>query len=393
MKAVPVLTLLIFLFVTAAQAAKFDTGDTKTIRQPVNDDLYIAGGTININAPVYGDVLAAGGTISITDSVAEDLIVAGGTITLSGNVGDDIRVAGGTIVITGIVGGDIIVAGGQITISPSALIMGDLIITGGDIIIEGTVIGIIKASGGNVNFQGTAMSVLEVYSASLIINGTVNGESILSAQKIEIGNKARFNEDIRYWTSGGKINFANYQTTGSAVYDETLKQEDSSGPLEMFSFFWILYILAGILLIIIFYFIFRKIFEGTGKVVNVETGKSLGTGILFLIGIPILIALLMITLIGIPAGFILLVLYIMIVMLSHVLSSLVFAHWINYKYNKGWSKWILIFVSIGIYIALKLIFIIPFIGFLLTILIVALALGALILQLKDRTTLQTFERV
>ena len=385
--------LICILFYITANAARFEAGDGKTISTPVNDDLYIAGGTININSPVYGDVLAAGGTIIIGDTVSEDLIVAGGNITLSGYVGDDIRVAGGTILISGTVEGDVIVAGGQITIASSAIIKGDLIITGGELIIDGTVEGIMKASGGNVNLNGNIITGVEIFSGNFYTNGTIEGPAIISTQKIQFGKNASFNSDIRYWTSSGSIDFSRYQTNGSAVFDELLKREESTGPFKAFSFFWIWYILAGIVLIIISFLILQKIFEASGKVVRMETGRSIGTGVIFILGIPLLIALLCITVIGIPAGILLLALYVITILLSHVFSSIVFAYWIKHKYNKQWNNLTTIFISVGIYILLKLILIIPFIGFIATILLIALALGAILLQLKNRTRLQTFENI
>lgn len=389
----PIALLICILFFITVNAARFEAGDGKTISTPVNDDLYIAGGTININSAVYGDVLAAGGTIIISDSVSDDLIVTGGNITLSSYVGDDIRVAGGTILISGTVEGDVIIAGGQITISTSAVIKGDLIITGGELIIDGIVEGIMIASGGNVNLNGRIITGAEIFSGTFYTNGTIEGPAIISTQKIQFGSNASFNSDIRYWTSSGSIDFSSYQTNGSALFDESLKRDESSGPFKAFSFFWICYILAGIILIILSFLIFRKIFEGSGKVVSFETGRSIGTGILFILGIPLLIALLCITVIGIPAGILLLTMYVIIILLSHVFSSIVFACWIKNKYKKQWNNLTTIVISAGIYILLKLILIIPFIGFLATILLIALALGAIILQLKNRTTLHTFENL
>jgi cytoskeletal protein CcmA (bactofilin family) len=362
-------------------AAEFKSGDKAILNNPVHDDLYVAGGLVTIQAPVYGDVIAAGGTINLNDSVLEDVLVAGGNIFINGYVGDDIRVAGGMVVINGVVEGDVIAAGGKITVSSTAHIKGDLVVAGGEIVFEGTLDGSIKAKGGHITINGKVLSGAVISANTLIINGYISGSSTISATELELGNNASFDGNIEYWTAQGQVDFSSHQKSGTASYNEDLKMEDKDVSMW---WFLILYFLSAILLITVIYFLFKNATERAGLTMQTETGRSIGYGMLYLIGIPLVAILIMITIIAIPLSLIVLNIYLLTILLSHIISSIVIAQWIKQKNNKKWNNFLLLLISIGIYLVLKIIFFIPVVGFLANLLIVALVFGALILQYKKR---------
>src|SRR2546427_8423529 len=80
-------TLLIFLFLPwPAFAFVPRAGENIAFSQPLQDDLYIAGGTVTVTGTVDGDVTAAGGTGTVIGRVSGALLVAGGTVEIGGGV-------------------------------------------------------------------------------------------------------------------------------------------------------------------------------------------------------------------------------------------------------------------------------------------------------------------
>jgi len=366
----------------AIQAFSFrlEYGNNVVITQPVYEDLYVSAGSVTINAPVYGDLICTGGTVNINDSVSNDIIVAGGTVTFNGYVGDDIRCAGGILYIQKSVGGDLVIAGGRVTANRDVVIGGGLLMGGGDITFNGTVNKSVKAGFGSLVFNGRAEKDIDVRGGDLQMNGTVMGPSIIAANKISIGNDASFNNDVRYWNKAGSADFRQSIKNGKAIYDPSLKIETGRwyylGGMSIIGLLW--YIGMALLMIIIIQYLFNTTLQKAGDTVFNKTLKSSGFGLLFFIAVPIAAVVAFITIIGVPVGLLLLFNYIILILLATVITSLVAAHWFNNRFNYKWSYWKLVFAALGIFIVLKLISLMPFLGWLIGLLATCMAFGAIL---------------
>ena len=355
-------------------------GNNVVISQPVHDDLYVTGGSITIDAPVYGDLVCAGGTININDSVSNDIIVAGGTVTFDGYVGDDIRCAGGQLFVQKSIGGDLVIAGGRVTVSRDVVIGGGLLIGSGDITINGTINNSIKAGFGSMVFNGRAEKDIDVRGGDLEMNGTVMGKSVIAAGKIIIGNNALFKNDVRYWSSRGRLDFGQSIKNWKATYDASLKIETSHwyylGGASFFAFLW--YIGMALLMIAFIQYLFNTTIQKAADTVFNSTLKSLGFGFLFFIAVPVAAVIAFITIIGVPLGLMLVFNYIILILLATVITSVVAAHWLNNRFNYDWGYWRIVFVALGAFITLKLVALLPFLGWLIVMLAVCMAFGAIL---------------
>lgn len=368
-----VLTLQAFSF-------RLEYGNNVVITQPVYEDLYVSAGSVTINAPVFGDLICTGGTININDSVSGDIIVAGATVTFNGYVGDDIRCAGGRLYIQKNIGGDLVIAGGQVTVTRDVVIGGGLLMGGGDITFNGTVNKSVRAGFGSLVFNGRAEKDIEVRGGDLQMNGTVMGPAIIAANKITIGNDASFNNEVRYWNNKESVDFSQSIKNGKAIYDPSLKIETGRwyylGGLSVLGLLW--YIGMALLMIAIIQYLFNATMQKAGDTVFNKTLKSSGFGLLFFIAVPIAVIIAFITIIGVPVGLLLLFNYIILILLATVITSLVAAHWINNHFNYKWGYWKLVFAALGIFIVLKLISLMPFMGWFIVLLAICMAFGAIL---------------
>ena len=109
--------------------------------------------------------------------------------------------------------------------------------------------------------------------------------------------------------------------------------------------------------------------------------KSLGSGVLLLIAIPLIALILMITVIGIPLGLIVLFAYIVILYISKIFVGLAIGRPIVTYAKKESSSpyWHLVVGLIVIALATK----IPLVGFLISIVVVLAGLGALFMTWKS----------
>jgi cytoskeletal protein CcmA (bactofilin family) len=369
----------------ASAFAQMKTGDNVVVREPVLDDFYVAAGTVTIDAPIRGDLIVAGGTVIVNDTVAQDILVAGGNITLNGYVGDDVRSAGGAIALSNHVAGDLIVTGGKINLERSAVVGGDLRSAGGEVIIAGTIHGDMKNTSGEFILDGIVGKDLECTGGAITINGKVSGTSVLSARTITLGPSAVFEDDITYWRKDGTMDFAKSLTGGTATFDTSLELEEGKWHyLGFASFLMVLWYLGtALLLIIILHYLFGRAFRDAANRVKNESLKSLGFGFLFLLGVPVLAIVTMITIIGLPVGILLLLGYLIIVVMATLIVSLLISNWINNTYyQSAWASGRIIIAAFVIFIFLKLASLTPVIGPIIMLLLIGMAFGGILLNIR-----------
>jgi cytoskeletal protein CcmA (bactofilin family) len=369
----------------AGWAIEIKAGDNVTITKPVRDDLYVAGGTVVINSPIYGDLIVTGGTVTLNDTVTFDVIAAGGKIIINGYVADDIRMAGGELQLSGNVGGDVVVAGGTISVDKSVIINGSMLVGGGEVTMDGTVEGELRAGVGQLVLNGVVKKDADCRGGELKINGHILGKSTLAAQEIEIGDEAEFHNDVNYWNKNESLDFKKSIKNGTAKYDATLELE--TGQWQYLGFVSILLLLwylgAALLTIFILQYLFSATFKKAASTALNDTLKSLGTGFLFIVTVPVAIVVSFVTIVGVPIGLILLAGYLILFMLASSITSVVVANWINNVYYSGkWGHTKLLLIAFLVFIIMKLFSLTPFIGFPITALMVCIAWGAIILNVN-----------
>ncbi|MBP1928025.1 hypothetical protein J2741_000572 [Methanolinea mesophila] len=153
--AVLVMMMVVLILPGGVSALDARSGGEVVISSPVYDDLLASGGSITLNAPVDSAILA-GGTIEVNAPVRGDLIAAGGTIRLNSDVGGKIVLAGGSVLVNGSVGTNAIATGGEVTLLPGATVTRDALISGGTVKNEGNVEGTLTVDANRFQDEGRA---------------------------------------------------------------------------------------------------------------------------------------------------------------------------------------------------------------------------------------------
>lgn len=362
---------LISLFVFSLSSfAQFEAGDNIRVSETFPDDIYMAGGEITIDAPVHGDAVLAGGNVNLNDSVLHDLTIAGGEINVRGFVGDDIRVAGGSVEISSDVMDDLIIFSGNTRVNPDAVIHGNVVSYGGELIIDGIILGNMKASGGKI-----------------AVNGIVEGDAQIASGDLEIGENAAFLSNVAYWTEGGSIDFGDAVRNGEAQFDSALAWEGSHSP-DAFTImgygmlFMTIFLFGGYLILLILDWTFRSGFNKAAHLVITGWSKTLGVGVVYVVGLPILVILSFSIVIGIPIGLFALTLYVFSLIFGNFVAALLVVHMWKEKNNKEWSTYFTAFVAMLIALCLHVVTSIPFVGILASFVVLCVTYGALILAIR-----------
>ncbi|KKP37457.1 MAG: hypothetical protein UR28_C0030G0014 [Candidatus Peregrinibacteria bacterium GW2011_GWF2_33_10] len=377
MKILSLSLLAVFVCVNIAFAATFMAKENFTVKDEIPNDAYLAGQQININNQINGDLIAVGGDILINADVAGDVNIAGGQISVLGNIGDDARMAGGKITIKNSVQGDVIIFGGDVAIENSAVIDGDLIVRAGNIIMSGLVKGKMNTA-----------------SSSVIVNGAIEGNTKIEAGTISFGQNAKIGGNLEYSTNQAQLDLSETQVAGQIIYHQKLTKKTNEKEENTFKSyiskltehlgFFIYSILSAILLLIIITTIDRSFFTEAAKKLNISFSSNIPKGLLYFIATPIVGFLFMVTIIGLPIGIFIIAVYTFTIYLAKVVTAITLAKLIDTQHKMKWSKGWIFFISLLLFIALKVIAFLPIIGWIINLVIICAAFGALIETKMER---------
>lgn len=242
-----------------AAAASDRVGDGVVVggNETVSDDLSVASGDVVVRGTVEGDLSALAGSVRVTGEVTEDVSATAGAVTINGTVGEDVSAAGERVAVgpdgrvdEGVdAGADRVVVEGAV---------GDDVRTGGDVRL-----GSDAAVGGDV-----------VYGDDLdrAAGSTVDGE-------------------VRHRSSGWEIGWTDHPFDGSPV----------PGPLASgwSAVYWTLVALVGggVLLLVAPEFSEELVARATE-----EPLRSAAAGVGTLGGVPVLLIVFLLTIVGIPVA-------------------------------------------------------------------------------------------
>jgi hypothetical protein len=347
-------------------------GGDESVSRMFGSDYFGAGGMLNLTEPVDGDAFLAAGQIATAGEVRGDLIAGGGEISIGGSVGDDLYAAGGEVQVDAIVAGNARVAGGELTVGPATVVSGALSLTGGRVTFDGNTHGYLQAAGGSVR-----------------INGSVHGNAEVRAEHLDIGPDTRIGGKLIVRGPEKPVVPAGADIVGGVEYHEApvghffhddIGNDVRSAARGVGSFLWI----AGVFLVgMLFTLVLPGYSSRAADFIGREPLKSMGLGFIALVCMPVLIAMLVITIIGIPLALIVLPLYVALLFLGWVTVALFLARKGVGLVNRPapTSRWTQLFAFLVAIVALWLLGHVPVIGGWVRFVALLLGMGALVWQL------------
>jgi cytoskeletal protein CcmA (bactofilin family) len=166
-----------------ALAAETRQGQSVTVgpNEVINDDLYVAATTIDVQGTINGNLFAAGTTITISGLVSRDVNAAGTNISIPGEVQGSARLMGSQVTITGKIDGDLVAAGTNVTVAGNGSVARDVIGVASTGVFAGAI-------GRNVNFAGT----------DLTFSGPVGGNVTVSDGTLRLDQGAAIQGNLDY---------------------------------------------------------------------------------------------------------------------------------------------------------------------------------------------------
>ncbi len=331
--------------------------------QTVNGPGFFTGKLVKVDGNVEGTTFACGQEVRINGTINGDLFVAAQTISIKGKINGNIYAAGQNLRIGTQSTGDVFAAGQTIDIAKESVIGRDLF-----------------ASGQRISLDGTVKRDFRSESSEVVISGSINRNAELGAVNISLLDGALISGNLSY-KSANQAEFApEAKVRGLTDWQhiKTSPNPEKSTPAS--SFFNILLSIASALLIWYLVKIWRpELWAGIARPIAEQPLKTIGIGVLAFLLTPPLIILLMITVIGLPLGIILGLMYGITLYLSKIIVAVFVGSLLTERLglterHKGvWP------VLLGLAV-LVLLMKVPALGFLVWLLVVFTGLGALILS-------------
>jgi hypothetical protein len=354
------------LALTVASSTAVARGDSSGSQAAVTDDvvqndLLRAGRTVRVDAEVEGDVAAAGSDVTVAAPVKGYVMSAGRTVSVEAPVGNDLWAAGERVSINSPVGNNAMVAGQTVRLQSGAEIGHDARLTGSEVRSEARVVHDLTIGAGRAEIGGDIGGVVHATAQRVTVlpNAIVRGDLIVRApQPPVISTGAQVMGNVDYQKSGGGRWWPAW-------------------PLLWVCLFLSLLVLAAIAL-----YVAPTWFSRVTETLRTRPLRSLLAGALVVIAVPIVIAILLITVIGIPLAVVLTAAYVIALVLSAAFVSYRIGLWVFDRLHRtGVSRWSAILVgallvSLGVSL--------PAVGWLIALAVVLTGAGALAVDWRDR---------
>lgn len=318
----------------------------------INGDLYICANEITLsqNAVINGNVFAVGNTLTLNSKIENGSLYAtvkNFDMQYYGFVYRDLYVSASTANIAGYVYRNSFISADKVTTTPTFSIKGDFNIdSASELEFSGEVKGNAKINSKNIKFNYVDESKKNTICK---IHGNLEYSSSKEIQLEE--NKIVF----------GTINYSEYKNSSNLF--STLCD-------------YIIDLIVSLVYIVVLYILINKFAPNyINKLSNINISNifsSIGIGFIILILVPILTLLLFIVRIGTLLGILLTIIYILMLLIAKPIFVISIANLIkNKKLNNAKNIVLIICLSI----ILSLIELIPYIGFIISLLIMLSGLG------------------
>lgn len=354
-----ILALSILLLPNVASAGTGRSAENVTVPagQTLADDLYATGTTVRVDGTVSGSVIAAGSHVIVNGTVTGDVWAVGSDVTVNGTVGGSVRAAGKDVTVHGKIGGDLLSASSNLVIERTGSVTRDVWSASSDVRIDGSVGRNLKAG-----------------ASTITLSGPVGGNaSVRAGDRLTLAAGTDIRGTLDYHAPAQLGRDPTAKVAGAVTF--TAKQHRSAGSSLAHHLAADLYwFLAAVILMLAILLYARRAARRAGQLILDRPGMSLLMGLGLLIGIPVAAGLLLITVVGIPLGFLTIGLYILLLYTAKIFVALSVGGMIlRHKQDRFWSVFGQGLIGLALYYLLSAV---PFIGPAVALAVTVFGLGA-----------------
>jgi cytoskeletal protein CcmA (bactofilin family) len=368
------LLAIVFLFSAPAQAGNQASEDLFHIKanEIITKNVSTISDEIIIDGIINGDLIAMASKITINGQIEGDLLALASEIYINGPIGGNVRVISNYFELSSTISRNLNVFGDNVKLTENSRVLWDTNIWGADSTIEGRLEGSLKVLAYNVFISGEINDDVEI---KLYANKKKPGHISLSG--------ANIGGDLHYRaTNNAEIDDAS--NIDGQVY-ATLIQPEKNHLIPRISWGNLIYkIISALIFGFLIILLGRKYLPKLQAHIKNTPKKLILPGLIIFFGTPLATIILFITIIGIPLSLATLAIWTIVQYLAKILMMILFGQWIIKFFRKEKPFHIAWALALGVVIS-YLLFSLPFIGWLLSLLASLAGLGAIYLYVKNKS--------
>lgn len=358
-------------FSTSAESAVYVAKD-----QTIDGSFYSAGTSITIDGNIKGDVVCAAQSVIVNGNVDGDVICVAQSVTINGKIGGSLRTAGNSVVLNGSVGHTAMMAGVSVNVSPNAQVGWDAVVGGASVELGGNIKRDVLGAGSQIRISGNVGRQVNLY----LSDSSSDKEKNKDNTNFYITKSATINGNISYSSNNDA------KVEDGAVLKGELKRQDlkpftdKNKTTRDATVAWLWYRIIAIFSalvvgLVMISWLVKPVNDITDKIFT-RPFKNLGWGFLVLFLTPFVVGILIITLIGLPLAIILVGLYLLIIYPAKIIVAIALGRKFagKCKLLKRYKDSLMAAMISGIIIC-WIIFSIPYVGWILSVIAILLGVG------------------
>jgi hypothetical protein len=330
--------------------------------QTVTGDLIFTGDTLEIAGEVQGDLLVFANEVIVNGRVGGSILgMVAAKLTVNGVVAGNIRTAAGHMELHGKVERSISSYALRFNTARRSVVAHGILGTFRELTLDGTVNGPVEVN---------------VYEQNLI-GGTIDGDLIVRGASPQWRPPARITgRVIDYSVTAQKAPPLPQTVQAGKGYLRRRPLTDAAYYYKMWLVASLIWFIGSLLLTLIFYRIFPRTAWWLTQTSPAAFKQSLFAGFLTLVGVPLLILLLLVSVVGIPIALVLFLLYLVLLIFANIPVSILAGRLLLRQYDAAGParpNWLII---IGSFLV-SLVGTLPVLGWILT---TCLGMGMIVRQ-------------
>jgi len=329
--------------------------------ETVDDTLLASGKTVRVEGIVNGDLLAFCGTLEVRGTVKGDLVSFAKRTVVSGSVEGHIYNFSQSLDLDGQLGHSLYGWVQSLRVDNRGHVGDGVVVGAGDVSLEGEVKRSVTIFAGNADVSGSIGRELSMAGGSLTLTNTARVGGNLTARVHQL-------TDVHI-AEGANI---------AGKRDVQVRVTESKFARPKFYFYQAVWLASATLIGWLVLILFPGFFQACTQAVG-SGWRSLGLGFAVLLGVPVALIVIAITLVGIPLSLMLLMAYLTAIYLAKIWVGAFLGRKLLRPAGSTKHDWILSLL-VGLLI-LTIVGFIPYIGGLIRFAMVCLGLGAFAWQL------------
>jgi hypothetical protein len=355
------IALLAFALPTFGLERRHDDFVTVPATETVNDTLLAVGKTVRVEGVINGDLLAFGQTVEVRGTVKGDLVSFAKRTVVSGSVEGHIFSCAQSLDLDGQLGHSVYGWAQSLRVGNRSHVGDGIVVGAGELILEGDV-----------------TRSVTVFSSNADVSGSIGRELTMAGGRLTLTDTARVGGNL----TARVRHLQDVHIADSAVIagkrDIQMRVRKSQFTRPRFYFHQAVWFAAAMLVGWLGLLLFPVFFQTTTQAVG-SGWLNLGVGVGILVGVPVAIVVIGITLVGLPISLMLLAVYLTGMYLAKIWVAAYLGRIILKRPVPTKSDWVL-GLLVGLLI-LTIVGLIPYLGGLVRLGVVSLGLGAFAAQL------------